>query len=168
MQLYLSCHVLSVEVRVPPPPLVGIASGAHERDAEVTLRIVVQNRGLLGQPGRPRRRLHHGTRGALVLVHDGALAVLGLPGVVHLEATVELVAASLQQVDVARRVDGVAQLRIFPLGQVVLAFGHGRLLVSHRLRSKQRHIGGVPDFYLKTVLLRCLRSETASVILCQY
>lgn len=39
----------------------------------------------------------------------------------YLKTAVELFAACLQQLDVARRVDGVAQLGVRPAGQVVLA-----------------------------------------------
>lgn len=134
MQLHLPSDVLAVEVGVPPPPLTLIAPGPLERDAEVTLGVIIQN-GLLGQARGLRRRLHHRTGGPFVLVHGGALAVLCLPRVVHLETAVELVTASFQQLDIAGGVDRVTQLRIFPFGEVVFALGQVGLLVLDGFRS---------------------------------
>ena len=78
-------------------------------------------------------RLHHDrSRGShavvahAAVVHAGVvlLPVLCFPCVINLETSVELLAASFEQIDVARRVDGVAELGVLPLAQVVLV-GHG-------------------------------------------
>lgn len=91
-------------------------------------------------PRKARRRkirtsFHDAARRPLVLVHRGALAVLCLPRVVHLEAAVELVPARLQQLNVAAGVDGVAQLRVLPLAEVVLLLLDQLLLGADRFRS---------------------------------
>ena len=67
--------------------------------------------------------IHDSLGGSLVALAGDPLPVLRLPGVVDLEAAVELLSARLQELDVARRVDCVAQLGVRPLGQVVFTTG---------------------------------------------
>lgn len=100
MQLHLPGHILPVEMRIPPAPLVLIGGAGrvrtNKRNAEVSLAVLYDGRLLRHLRGLTGG-IHHGTRGALVLVHRGALAVLCLPRVVNLEAAVEFVPTSLKE-----------------------------------------------------------------------
>ena len=59
----------------------------------------------------------------------------------HLESSMKLFLASLEQLEVARRVDGVAEVGVLPLRQVVLLRSPGHHLLSHQRRTLQlRHL----------------------------
>lgn len=101
MQLHLSGHVLPIEMRIPPAPLILIARRRprsirpYKRNPEIPLT-VLNHGGFLGQFGR-LCRLHHGTWGTFILIHGGAFAILRLPRVVHFQTTMEFMATGLQR-----------------------------------------------------------------------
>ena len=143
VDFHLTRDPLSVEVRVPPA-LFGVMSVGRPREryakeALLGCVLVVFDR-LAGRGGAQMNVLEAGYDGLWGSFGGtsrsgcfGAgstvrrlLLVLGLPCVVDLEATVELFAARLQQVEIARGVDGITQLGVLPLGQVVFTAGARR------------------------------------------
>ena len=121
-----------------------------------------------------RRRHPHAAVAAAAVHRRVLLPVLRLPRVVDLQSPVKLFPAGLQELDVARRVDGVAKLGVLPLGQVVLvrarALDFSRLARgcgSHELGNLDVFDGHVVldgqaerEFVVASLLEEMSRSET--------